>query len=179
VCPDPRGCIMQASSLGNSSSFSSCSSQSLRQLLTSANFENCLTDSPSTTLAVQRCGNGIVESGESCDCGEQPHCTNPCCNANTCQLLLGSQCASGECCDAATCQFLSNLTVCRRKTSECDIQETCSGSSPDCPADITVVDGTPCLSLTGYCVGGQCPTHASQCKAAWGKSAAIHWRERC
>lgn len=26
-------------------------------------------------------------------------CTNPCCNATTCRLTEGSQCAEGDCCD--------------------------------------------------------------------------------
>lgn len=26
-------------------------------------------------------------------------CANPCCNATTCRLTEGSQCAGGDCCD--------------------------------------------------------------------------------
>lgn len=76
----------------------------------------------------QRCGNGYLEEGEECDCGEEevfvaplswgfslrasllgcmcPHlaqpvlqeCTSPCCNANNCTLKAGAECAHGVCC---------------------------------------------------------------------------------
>lgn len=37
-------------------------------------------------------------------CGLNPtlssqECTNPCCNATTCKLTEGSQCAEGQCCE--------------------------------------------------------------------------------
>ena len=152
-----------------STTFSSCSRTNLQELTSRWFFTNCLTNSPSTPLETPRCGNGILEGTETCDCGEPTHCTNPCCNANTCQLTSGAQCAVGECCITATCRYVSSGTVCRSSMGECDIQETCTGTSGGCPADVNVVDGTPCLSNTGYCIGGQCPTHAAQCLVAWSK----------
>ena len=148
--------------------FSSCSRADLQELKSRLSVMNCLTNSPSTPLETPTCGNGILEGTETCDCGEPAYCTNPCCNANTCQLS-GAQCTMGECCNTTICHFLSSSTVCRSSTGECDIQETCTGTSGDCPADVNVVDGTPCLSKTGYCIGGRCPTHAAQCLAAWSK----------
>ncbi len=165
---------MQSSSSGGSATFSSCS-QSALQTYRNRGRLSCLSNSPSTVLETPRCGNGIMEPGETCDCGEASHCTNPCCNANTCQFTAGSECAVGQCCNTATCRFLTSTTVCRTAASECDIQETCTGSSAFCPADTTVVDGTQCLSNTGYCVAGRCPTHAAQCTAAWGKHGSNHF----
>ena len=159
---------MRSISSGRATIFSPCSVTAVTQFLQSPTFTNCLSNNPSTTLEGQRCGNGIVEQGETCDCGEPAHCRNPCCNPNTCQLSTGSQCAVGQCCNTGTCQFLSSSTVCRsRVTTDCDIAEICTGNSADCPADVTVVDGTSCLSNTGYCFRGQCPRHSAQCLAAW------------
>lgn len=74
-----------------------------------------------------RCGNGYLEDGEECDCGEEEvsgrlcvctvyfsldvfvrfhesathfaqECTSPCCNANNCTLKAGAECAHGVCC---------------------------------------------------------------------------------
>jgi len=172
TCSSSNGCIMRSISSGGATTFSPCSVTSLNELLQSPAFTNCLSNTPSTTLEGQRCGNGIVEQGETCDCGEPAHCNNPCCNPSTCQLSTGSRCAVGQCCNSNTCQFLPSTTVCRsRATTDCDIEETCTGNSADCPADVTVVDGTPCLSNTGYCFGGQCPTRSAQCLAAWSKRA--------
>uniref|UniRef100_A0A3Q3E4H9 Disintegrin domain-containing protein n=1 Tax=Hippocampus comes TaxID=109280 RepID=A0A3Q3E4H9_HIPCM len=46
----------------------------------------------------QKCGNGYVEEGEECDCGEPEECANPCCNATTCTLKGDAVCAHGQCC---------------------------------------------------------------------------------
>lgn len=56
------------------------------------------------------CGDGIVSEEEECD--------------------------GGDCCDSVMCQFLPSSTVCRVSAGECDVAETCTGSSASCPADI-------------------------------------------
>uniref|UniRef100_A0A3Q3WYC1 Disintegrin domain-containing protein n=1 Tax=Mola mola TaxID=94237 RepID=A0A3Q3WYC1_MOLML len=68
------------------------------------------------------------EPGEECDCGTE--CKNPCCNATTCKLSAGAQCAAGECCH--NCQVMTG-SVCRPKTGDCDLPEYCTGFSASCP----------------------------------------------
>eukprot|EP00794_Sanderia_malayensis_P005032 gene5032-5691_t len=48
----------------------------------------------------QMCGNGIVEIGEECDCGDSQDCltSNPCCDGMICKLKPGAQCGTGKCC---------------------------------------------------------------------------------
>ena len=94
-------------------------------------------------------------------------CTDPCCNATTCQLSRGAQCGAGSCC--ANCHFMSYGTLCRRAVGECDIAEYCSGNSAECPRDQFVRDGTACAKKSGYCYNGNCPTRDGQCKTYYGQ----------
>ena len=148
-------------------SFSSCSQSDFGELI-AKNGDFCLFNTPTTPVEGERCGNGIREATEACDCGDVEECTDPCCNARTCQLAIGAQCPAGQCCDSQ-CRFKISGTQCRAKSGECDITDRCTGTSGECPEDIYVVDGTPCASDTGYCVGRNCPTHRAQCRQAWSK----------
>uniref|UniRef100_A0A3B3RDN8 Disintegrin domain-containing protein n=1 Tax=Paramormyrops kingsleyae TaxID=1676925 RepID=A0A3B3RDN8_9TELE len=56
-----------------------------------------------------RCGNGYLEDGEECDCGDE--CSSPCCNAHNCTLKAGAQCAHGVCCE--NCKLKSPGVLCR------------------------------------------------------------------
>ncbi|CAB1337704.1 unnamed protein product, partial [Coregonus sp. 'balchen'] len=60
----------------------------------------CLFNLPNTRAMYggQRCGNGYLEDGEECDCGDEEECSSPCCNANNCTLKAGAECAHGVCC---------------------------------------------------------------------------------
>jgi hypothetical protein len=86
------------------------------------------------------CGNGVVETGEVCD--------------------------GGDCC-AADCTFKDSASVCRPAAGECDLAETCSGTSADCPSD-TFNSGNVCRASEGVCdltetcdgLGPDCPTNA-------------------
>jgi hypothetical protein len=89
-------------------------------------------------------------------------CTNPCCNANTCQLAAGAVCAAGTCC-TSTCQFRPYGTTCRPSNRECDIIEFCQGDSASCPADTYRRDGSTCNNGNDYCFDGACETYDSQC----------------
>uniref|UniRef100_A0A3B3BX41 ADAM metallopeptidase domain 12 n=1 Tax=Oryzias melastigma TaxID=30732 RepID=A0A3B3BX41_ORYME len=67
----------------------------------------------------QKCGNGYVEEGEECDCGEE--CLNPCCNASTCTLKGEAVCAHGQCCQ--DCQLKPAGTPCRESSNSCDLPD--------------------------------------------------------
>ena len=145
--------------------FSDCSLSGFSEIISEL---SCLTNIPDMTRAGPRCGNGLVEDSEVCDCGEPAVCRNPCCNANTCQFSSGAECSNGQCCNIGTCRFHGSEYVCRSSGGECDVQETCVGNSNACPPDAYRMNGSPCSYGSGYCYNGQCPTHASQCKVARG-----------
>src|SRR5205809_792276 len=70
------------------------------------------------------CGDGNVDADEQCDLGAQ--------NGQ-----------SGSCC-TATCTFATVATVCRAALNECDLAESCTGSSATCPADAVKPAGKTC-----------------------------------
>nr|Q801Z4.2 RecName: Full=Disintegrin DisBa-01 [Bothrops alternatus] len=72
-------------------------------------------------------GNELLEAGEECDCGTPG---NPCCDAATCKLRPGAQCAEGLCCDQ--CRFMKEGTVCRIARGD-DMDDYCNGISAGCP----------------------------------------------
>jgi hypothetical protein len=133
----------------------------------------CLTNNRDVaTITGSQCGNGIVESGEECDCGGPSGCgNNPCCDPNTCKLTANSVCdPTNEDCCTAQCTIAGAGTVCRPSTGTCDPQETCSGKSALCPADVTSPDGQACGdSGAGLsCASGQCTSRDLQCKTLMG-----------
>ncbi|XP_069037538.1 zinc metalloproteinase/disintegrin-like HR1a isoform X1 [Lepisosteus oculatus] len=172
VCKD-SSCIM-AAALSHSipKHFSSCSDTSYEKFLNNRNAE-CLLDKPDQQALISDpvCGNGFVEKGEQCDCGPVEECTNPCCNATTCKLTIGSDCAEGECCQ--NCKILSAAYECRAKKDECDLAEYCTGQSQWCPEDVFTVNGVPCKRGQGYCYNGQCPLFSDQCQRIWGTDAKV------
>ncbi|XP_064827290.1 zinc metalloproteinase-disintegrin-like brevilysin H2a isoform X1 [Oncorhynchus masou masou] len=151
-------------------SFSSCSSLSYDQFLNNRNPE-CLLNKPDyrNVESTPVCGNGFLERGEECDCGSLEECTNPCCNATSCTLTKGSECAAGECCE--DCKIMASSTECRRKHDDCDLAEYCTGNSAVCPEDVFSVNGISCDRGRGYCRNGQCPQHHDQCVKMYGPSA--------
>lgn len=103
----------------------------------------CLIDAANAknTIALQMCGNGIVEDGEECDPGQGVNST--CCDATTCKLKAGAVCdpASSPCC-TSQCAFAPSSQVCRpAKDATCDQAEVCTGTSSACPVDITSPNG--------------------------------------
>ncbi|KAI9664379.1 MAG: hypothetical protein M1831_002312 [Alyxoria varia] len=137
----------------------------------------CLTPNRGVvTINGQQCGNGIVESGEDCDCGGEEGCSDdPCCDARTCRFRGDAVCddANEDCCN--DCQYADEGTVCRASTGTCDPEETCSGSSGVCPTDETAPDGQSCSlrrnqSTSGIdqddlaCASGQCTSRDLQCR---------------
>ena len=77
------------SSLNNSTDdtkqhqFSNCSISAIRdklEMLLSDDDLNCIKEDDETPLELSLCGNGVVEPGEECDCGDdQLTCDDPCC----------------------------------------------------------------------------------------------------
>ncbi len=105
------------------------------------------------------CGNGYLTIDEECDDGN----TDP-----------------GDCC-SPTCQYESAATECRASAGTCDIAETCTGTSADCPADAHQPASTECRAAAGACdiaeactgVSAGCPADAfapvsTECRAAAG-----------
>ncbi|XP_068114975.1 disintegrin and metalloproteinase domain-containing protein 12 [Hyperolius riggenbachi] len=168
---DKGGCIMTPSTAYPFPTvFSSCSKKDLDSSLEKG-VGMCLYNMPELTesFGEQKCGNGYVEEGEQCDCGEPEECTNPCCNASTCQLAPGAVCAHGLCCEG--CQLKPGGTPCRDANNFCDLPEFCTGNSAHCPPNAYLHDGHPCYTLDGYCYSGMCQTHEQQCVTLWGPGA--------
>ncbi|XP_038187974.1 disintegrin and metalloproteinase domain-containing protein 33 isoform X2 [Arvicola amphibius] len=166
--PEQGGCVMEAAT-GHPFPrvFSACSRRQLRTFFRKGGGA-CLSNTPGTGLLVlpTRCGNGFVEAGEECDCGSDQKCPDSCCVAHNCSLRVGAQCAHGDCC--AQCLLKPAGTPCRPAASDCDLPEFCTGASPHCPADMYLLDGSPCAKGRGYCLDGWCPTLEQQCQQLWG-----------
>uniref|UniRef100_A0A8D3BM44 ADAM metallopeptidase domain 19a n=1 Tax=Scophthalmus maximus TaxID=52904 RepID=A0A8D3BM44_SCOMX len=131
----------------------------------------CLFNMPNMKDLVggKKCGNGFVEDGEECDCGEPDECTNDCCNANNCTLKAEAQCAHGVCCEG--CKLKQAGTMCRGPAGACDLPEYCTGASPYCPSNVYLLDGSSCQYGVAYCYNGMCLTHEQQCLQLWGYGA--------
>ncbi|KAK9395195.1 VENOM COMPONENT: snake venom metalloproteinase-mad-1b [Crotalus adamanteus] len=129
-----NSCIMSATvSNEPSSQFSDCSlNKYLNYIVRYQSTTRCLHNEPSETDIVSPpfCGNYFKEVGEDCDCGPPANCQNPCCDAATCKLTTGSQCAEGLCCDQ--CKFTKKGTACRPARGDWN-DDTCTGQSADCP----------------------------------------------
>lgn len=82
-----------------------------------------------------------VEAGEDCDPGSSTNST--CCDPRTCKFRSGAVCdPTNDLCCTNTCQLAGSGTVCRAKADEqCDVAETCDGTSATCPADEFTKDG--------------------------------------
>ncbi|XP_076828995.1 disintegrin and metalloproteinase domain-containing protein 19 isoform X2 [Brachyhypopomus gauderio] len=133
----------------------------------------CLFNMPNMKDLVggKRCGNGFVEEGEECDCGEPEECQNDCCHASNCTLKEEAQCAHGVCCHG--CKLKQAGTLCRDAAGACDLPEYCTGGSPYCPANVYLLDGSSCQYRysKAYCYNGMCLAHEQQCLQLWGYGA--------
>ncbi|XP_004640307.2 disintegrin and metalloproteinase domain-containing protein 29 [Octodon degus] len=115
-----------------------------------------------------KCGNGIVEKGEECDCGALKSCAeDPCCMPN-CTISYGATCAFGPCC--RDCRFAPPGELCRKEANICDLPEWCNGTSHMCPDDVYVEDGIPCND-TAYCYGRECYSLNESCRQIFGQEA--------
>jgi hypothetical protein len=103
-----------------------------------------------TEMAIPGCGDGIVQAGEECD--PPPG-------------------AAAGCCDAATCHLLPAGTTCRPTSGPCDAAEACDGTSPQCPADVALPDGTACGGGMPPCLAEQC--RAGRCESSLAAGACL------
>ncbi|KAM6923588.1 disintegrin and metalloproteinase domain-containing protein 19 [Xenentodon cancila] len=169
--PEEGGCIM-APATGHPFPrvFNACNLKELKSYLSSGGGK-CLFNLPNTRAMYggQRCGNGYLEDGEECDCGEEEECTSPCCNANNCTLKAGAECAHGVCCH--NCKLKSPGVLCRAPSGPCDLPEYCDGKAESCPANFYLMDGTACAGGQAYCYTGMCLTLEQQCLSLWGRGA--------
>ncbi|XP_061412502.1 disintegrin and metalloproteinase domain-containing protein 12-like isoform X1 [Lethenteron reissneri] len=165
------GCIMEpASGFTPGQVFSTCSRKDLQGSLQQG-VGMCLFNvpGPGDLYGGPRCGNQYVEVGEQCDCGTVQECNNVCCDASTCMLKKGAQCAEGLCCK--DCQILSEHTLCRGIMGECDLAEYCDGINPNCPGNVFLKSGSPCQGGAAFCYTGICNTLAEQCQQLWGSES--------
>lgn len=92
-----RGCVMSTFRVP-AERFTNCSYSDFMK--TTLNQGTCLHNHPrpGAVFLVKRCGNGMVEKEEECDCGSIHECEqDPCCLLN-CKLRPGAACAFGLCC---------------------------------------------------------------------------------
>ncbi|EDL85375.1 a disintegrin and metalloprotease domain 2 [Rattus norvegicus] len=174
-------CVMNPEALHSSGvrSFSNCSMEDFSKFIASQS-SHCLQNQPhlqpSYKMAV--CGNGELEEGEVCDCGQEG-CDDkppPCCNPTTCQLSEGSTCSTGSCCDAS-CNLKAKGELCRPANQECDVTEYCNGTSEVCEEDFFVQDGHPCAEQKWICINGTCQSGAQQCRDLFGTDADYGTKE--
>ncbi|NXS43277.1 ADAM8 protein, partial [Balaeniceps rex] len=174
-CPVPKadgGCVMAASvGLVYPKLFSHCSEQDMWQFLRDPR-TSCLLNIPGADelYGGPVCGNQFVERGEQCDCGTPEECSDRCCNATTCQLREGAECARGDCCQ--DCKVKAAGAPCRASKNDCDLPEHCTGLSAECPEDVFQENGISCQNGNGYCYNGACPSHGEQCRTLWGTGSS-------
>ncbi|KAK4552827.1 hypothetical protein LTR86_010161 [Recurvomyces mirabilis] len=172
TCDAGQQYIMNPSTSQGINKFSMCSIGNICSAMGRQSVKtSCFSDNKQvSTISGQQCGNGIVETGEDCDCGGTEGCgDNNCCEPTTCKFKSTAVCddSNEDCC--RSCQFATNGTVCRSSTGSCDPQETCSGTSPTCPSDINAPDGSSCGSGGNMqCASGQCTSRDQQCKTVMG-----------
>nr|XP_005561714.2 disintegrin and metalloproteinase domain-containing protein 21 [Macaca fascicularis] len=162
-----RGCIMNTFRVP-AEKFTNCSYADFMK--TTLNQGSCLHNPPrlGEIFMLKRCGNGVVEREEQCDCGSIQQCEQDACCLLNCTLRPGAACAFGLCCK--DCKFMPSGELCRQEVNECDLPEWCNGTSHQCPEDRYVQDGFPC-SDSAYCYQKRCNNHDQHCREIFGKDA--------
>lgn len=143
--------------LQNNLVFSECSRSSMYSTIAS---KGCFSQT------APHCGNGIVESGEDCDCGVGCSSTSCCTSSCTVNTGAGYSCSPQNairfpCCTpedgtSAQCQIISASAgfVCDDEDN-CDEEATCDGTSATCAAGVPKPDfKTEC-----GCINDNCAAH--------------------
>ncbi|MBN3317117.1 ADA10 protein, partial [Atractosteus spatula] len=138
----------------NNDKFSPCSIQLISKLLR-AKKDQCF-----VVIDQPICGNQIAEEGEECDVGHND--SDPCCySANQprtiqCKLKPHKQCSpsQGPCC-SSQCVLRPPGVVCKEE-SECQLANSCSGSTATCPTPASKPNTTVCGRGTRVCTKGEC-----------------------
>jgi hypothetical protein len=113
-------------------------------------------------------GSCSVHAGDPCAAGGE--CAGTCNEAaDSCFAPSGTACRDDgnpctiDVCGAGACTHPAGNAgaICRAATGECDLAETCDGTTPRCPADQTEPDGTACdddnlCTDHDVCAGGVC-----------------------
>ncbi|BES95614.1 Disintegrin [Nesidiocoris tenuis] len=149
----------------NNNKFSPCSLNSINPVLNSKarSSKGCFTE-PQAAI----CGNGVVESGEQCDCGWEEDCKEDCCypqrrhpppDQPPCHLTPHSLCSpsQGPCCTAECGLKFGNKC---RDDNGCRDSSYCDGRGPHCPPSINKPNKTVCneefVCFMGECTGSIC-----------------------
>uniref|UniRef100_T1HCD6 Disintegrin domain-containing protein n=1 Tax=Rhodnius prolixus TaxID=13249 RepID=T1HCD6_RHOPR len=149
----------------NNNKFSPCSLNSINPVLNSKarSPKGCFTE-PQAAI----CGNGVVESGEQCDCGWEEDCKEDCCypqrrhpppDQPPCHLTPHSMCSpsQGPCC-TPECKLKFGDKC--RDDNGCRDSSYCDGRGPHCPPSINKPNKTVCndefVCFMGECTGSIC-----------------------
>src|SRR2546429_43722 len=138
--------------------------------------EMTFTDAPGT------CGNGIVESGEQCDLGAA-NGNASCCKMNCSFANAGAACTDdGNPCTLDQCSGTSSTcqhpagnagAACRAAAGECDLAETCTGTSATCPTnDVKKASALGCTDDRNPCTLDQCDGTSNACQHPAGNAGA-------
>ncbi|KAG8781977.1 hypothetical protein FRB91_011264 [Serendipita sp. 411] len=178
-CDSNNQFLMNPTSSATERVFSPCSIGNICSLMRTSNVDTSCIKPPDVnqqTFSLQMCGNGILEAGEECDPGAGS--TSNCCDPTTCKFINGAVCdpSSSSCC-TGTCQFAPKGLICRpSKDAQCDIAETCTGTSADCPSDKTAPNGQSCGTNGLACAMGTCTSVSQQCQVV---GASLNLTKAC
>ncbi|XP_025085784.1 disintegrin and metalloproteinase domain-containing protein 17-like [Pomacea canaliculata] len=104
------------------------------------------------------CGNGVLDTEEECDAGEESlKNQDKCCNS-TCHLRESAQCSgfNKPCCK--DCKIAPQGTDCEYNFDlPCMESAKCDGVSTDCPSAVPKENGAVCIG-EGQCINGTCIT---------------------
>ncbi|KFB43362.1 AGAP003070-PA-like protein [Anopheles sinensis] len=149
----------------NNNRFSPCSLKAIEPVLNAKarSAKGCFTE-PQEAI----CGNGVVETGEECDCGWEEDCKDSCCypmsrhprfDQKPCTLTPKAQCSpsQGPCC---TLECTLKLGDKCRDDNGCRDPAYCDGLQPVCPPSINKPNKTICnkeyVCYMGECTGSIC-----------------------
>src|SRR5207249_902911 len=119
--------------------------------------------------AVKPAGTPCSDDGNSCttdQCnGTMKSCQHTNKSAGSACADDGNACTTDLCNGSGTCQHAPGNAgaVCRAAADECDVAETCTGSSATCPSDIKKPAGTTCTDDGNACTRDICDGSSVAC----------------